>query len=249
MKSNSVASLVILLLTLTNPAIGETWSGLMVKPEFRCSPYYREDYRYPPSVEYDIVDLMDGRIYSPYSGTTFQHTGQTDIEHIVAISEAHDSGMCARSLEQRRQFARDLDNLTLASPGVNRHHKRAYDAAEWLPQYNKCWYVNQILAVKREYKLTVDAAEARAIEKVLARCDSTKMIIYPGHASASGTSTGDTANSSNSSGMSALDRWDDNKSGRITCAEARRHGLAPVQKNHPAYKYMRDGDGDGVVCE
>ena len=44
-------------------------------------------------------------------------------------------------------------------------------------------------------------------------------------------------------------RWDDDGNGRVTCAEARRHGIAPVPRSHPAYAYMRDGDGDGVVCE
>ena len=44
-------------------------------------------------------------------------------------------------------------------------------------------------------------------------------------------------------------RWDDNGNGRVSCAEARRHGIAPVPRGHPAYEYMRDGDGDGVVCE
>ena len=43
--------------------------------------------------------------------------------------------------------------------------------------------------------------------------------------------------------------YDDNGNGRITCKEARRHGIAPVPRSHPAYRYMRDGDGDGVVCE
>lgn len=43
--------------------------------------------------------------------------------------------------------------------------------------------------------------------------------------------------------------YDDNGNGRITCAEARRHGIAPVHSDHPAYEFMRDGDGDGVVCE
>ena len=46
-----------------------------------------------------------------------------------------------------------------------------------------------------------------------------------------------------------LARWDDNGNGRITRAEARRHGIAPVPRGHPAYRFMRDGDGDGVVCE
>ena len=48
-------------------------------------------------------------------------------------------------------------------------------------------------------------------------------------------------------GGNALDLYDDNGNGRITCAEARAHGIAPVERGHPAYEYMRDGDG--VVCE
>lgn len=48
---------------------------------------------------------------------------------------------------------------------------------------------------------------------------------------------------------SALAMYDDNGNGRISCAEARAHGIAPVERGHPAYEYMRDGDGDGVVCE
>lgn len=50
-------------------------------------------------------------------------------------------------------------------------------------------------------------------------------------------------------GDDALARWDDNGNGRITCAEARRHGIAPVRRGHPAYPHMRDGDNDGAVCE
>ena len=47
----------------------------------------------------------------------------------------------------------------------------------------------------------------------------------------------------------ALQRWDTNGNGRITCKEARRHGIAPVPRGHPAYPFMHDGDGDGMVCE
>ena len=50
-------------------------------------------------------------------------------------------------------------------------------------------------------------------------------------------------------GADALALYDDNGNGKITCAEARRHGIAPVARNHPAYRYMRDGDRDGVGCE
>lgn len=46
-----------------------------------------------------------------------------------------------------------------------------------------------------------------------------------------------------------LKRYDDNRNGRISCREARDHGIAPVAEEHPAYPYMRDLDGDGIVCE
>ena len=65
---------------------------------------------------------------------------ETDIEHIVATSEAHDSGLYARDRATRARFASDLRNLTLASPRVDRHQKRAKDAAEWLPELNRCWF-------------------------------------------------------------------------------------------------------------
>ena len=37
--------------------------------------------------------------------------------------------------------------------------------------------------------------------------------------------------------VDALALWDDNGNGRINCAEARRHGTAPVSRGHPAYQY------------
>ena len=43
--------------------------------------------------------------------------------------------------------------------------------------------------------------------------------------------------------------YDDNGNGRITCEEARAHGIAPIHRGHSAYEYMNDRDGDGAVCE
>lgn len=47
-----------------------------------------------------------------------------------------------------------------------------------------------------------------------------------------------------------LERCDANDNGRVTCAEARACGAPiPVTEDHPLYQFMRDGDGDGQVCE
>ena len=60
----------------------ETWRGLVVAPEDRCSDYASDDYSYPQSVEPEIVEAMGGRTYGPYTGTCFSSIRETDIEHI-----------------------------------------------------------------------------------------------------------------------------------------------------------------------
>ena len=229
--------------TWTPQALPGTWRGLLVAPEDRCSPYDSDDYPYNQSVERRIVEDMSGLVYGPYTGTHFEDTRQTDIEHIVARSEAHDSGLCAADAETKKRFASDLLNLTLASPEVNRHQKSGKDAAEWLPDLNQCWFADRVVQVRQEYELTIDETEAAALETVLCGCSSVDMVISDTSASPP------TATPYPTPVADALAMYDDNGNGRITCAEARAHGIAPVRADHPAYPYMNDGDGDGVVCE
>ena len=59
----------------------------------------------------------------------------------------------------------------------------------------------------------------------------------------------DGANDPYSDPTHPLALYDDNRNGRISCAEARAHGIAPVYSSHPAYPYMTDRNNDGVVCE
>ena len=100
----------------------------------------------------------------------FHSLEETDIEHIVARSEAHDSGLCSADRETRRAFAADLLNLTLAAPRLNRYVKKAKDAADWMPERNRCWFARQVVKVKRKYELTVDWREMQALEGVLDGC-------------------------------------------------------------------------------
>ena len=154
---------------------GSTWRGITIAPENRCSHYDADAYRYSPSVEAKIVKSQGG-IYGPYTGTWFASTKQTDIEHIVARSEPHDSGLCAASAATRKKFASDLLNLTLASPSVNRHQKSDKDIAEWLPDLNQCWYVDRTLQARQKYNLTINRREAEAAEQLLALCTTTDML-------------------------------------------------------------------------
>ena len=203
-----------------------------------CRPY-----PYPQSVERDIVREL-GAVYGPYTGRCFTSASETDIEHVAATSEAHVSGLCAADAATKARFARDIRNLTLAAPAVNRYQKSGKDAGEWVPDRNRCWFAARVVEVRRAYSLTIDRREAAALERILAWCQGTALepVVCAAPAAAAG-------GADRGGGDDALARYDDNGNGRITCAEARRHGIAPVPRSHPAYRYMRDGDVDGVVCE
>ena len=187
-----------------------------------------------------IVDSLFGSIAEalaarPGRGVPAVHDGrwfgskrETDIEHIVARSEAHDSGLCRADAATRRRFSEDLRNLPLAAPGVNRHQKRDHDAAGWLPPMNACWFAARVIDVKRAYGLTVDRRERDALARTLAGCEDTEIdIIAPGADAEIAAPTPPRA-----TGTGALALYDDNGNGRITCAEARRHGIAPVPRSH-----------------
>ena len=117
----AIGLLAVLAVAVATPARARaqdaTWNGLVVAPEARCSPYDSGDYRYSQSVEDGIVRSL-GDVYGPYTGRWFGSTRETDIEHIVARSEAHDSGLCRADQATRGQFSEDLRNLTLAGPSV-----------------------------------------------------------------------------------------------------------------------------------
>ena len=106
---------------------------------------------------------------TPYSCLAFDiradGTAETDIEHIVALAEAHDSIIAD---DRRRNIASDIDNLTIADLTVNRSQKGDRDAGEWMPARHGAWFAAQVIAVKLEYGLSVDPAERDALERLLA---------------------------------------------------------------------------------
>ena len=223
----------LVLLALGSPLQSEeVWRGLTVAPEARCSPYDPDDYPYPQSVEDRIIAELGG-VYSPYTGEWFADKYETDIEHIVARSEAHDSGLCAADAATRRQFARDLRNLTLASPQLNRYRKVAKDAAEWLPEKNRCWFAQRVIEIRKVYSLTINRQEARALDAVLASCESSDMVMFPRNAAAS-----------------ELESVAEDPCGPYkNCTELRKDHPRGVPKGHCAYQTRMDRDKDGWACE
>ena len=171
--------LALIVLSTAAPSYAEEWKGIVITEENTCSKYDRDnDYPHSQSLEQKIVDRMGGHIYGPYTGRYFQDLKETEIEHVVATSEAHDSGLCAAAVETRQRFAKDLDNLTLASKKVNQE-KWSKDATEWLPDLNQCWFADRVVAVKRKYSLTMDRCEQKTLKRILSKCESTELVFTP----------------------------------------------------------------------
>ena len=154
------------------PAGSPTWMGLPVCEESTRVGYDRDAFGSAYSaLEDEIIRALPqsgGQVYAPYTCTLFgiqtDGTAATDIEHIVALAEAYDSGLAE---SQFRTFAGDIDNLTIADPTVNRSQKADRDAGEWGPPRNRGWFASRVVAVKRKYGLSVDSAERDALQAML----------------------------------------------------------------------------------
>ena len=118
--------------------------------------------------------LTGGSWYSAFDGVTTNDPGEFDIDHMVALKEAWDSGAHAWDSDRRRAFANDLE-LPQALIAVSRSSNRskgADDPAEWLPplfSYH-CQYIEDWMVVKIKWGLSVDAREFNALRSAAAGC-------------------------------------------------------------------------------
>lgn len=178
-----VALSVLVSLLLVHQVFAETWKGLEVREEYddEDCPSYRsvtKDYQYSSDTDL-VIEQMLGGFYSPYDDIWYDEATDVDVEHMVARKEAHRSGLCKATPEVRYEFANDLLNLTLCTPSLNRSEKSDKDAADWLPQYNKCWYVFTVIQVKQKYKMSVNSEERDAMQEVLDNCTADEIYLEP----------------------------------------------------------------------
>ena len=154
------------------PAGSPTWMGLPVCEEGTRAGYDPDAFGTAySSLEDEIISGLpqsDGQVYTPYTCTPFDiladGTAATDIDHIVALAEAYDSGLAE---SQFQTFAGDIDNLTIADPVVKRTQKADRDAGEWGPPRNSGWFAARVVAVKQKYGLSVNPAERDVLQAML----------------------------------------------------------------------------------
>ena len=114
-----------------------------------------------------------GSWYSVYDGATWTAASDVDIDHLVPLAEAWDSGASAWTTAQRQAFANDVTRpqLLAVTDNVNQS-KGDKDPAEWKPPLTSfyCTYARAWIQVKWYYSLTVDSAEKSALTGMLGTC-------------------------------------------------------------------------------
>ncbi len=118
--------------------------------------------------------VVSGTLNDPYTATIIPFTkGSSDvqIDHVVALSDAWQTGAVGLRREVRVQLANDPLEL-IAVQGAANQQKSDGDAATWLPSNKdfRCQYVARQIAVKQKYALWVIPAEKQAIIDVLSTC-------------------------------------------------------------------------------
>jgi hypothetical protein len=186
-------------------------------------------------------DLRGGRWFSYYDGVRTRDDSSFDVDHMVPLAEAWDSGARRWNARTRNRFANDLvdkRSLVAVSASSNRS-KSDQDPAEWLPRKAaRCRYVREYVAVKTRWRLTVDRPEKRAMVRTARGCKNVVVKVRPAKI---GTRTRTGGGGDTKSGTDP--RFD-------YCYQAKDAGYGPYyQGKDPEYDWYTDGDNDGIACE
>lgn len=192
-------------------------------------------------------DVTGGRWVSAYDGAVTTDPSRFDIDHVVALGEAWDSGAWRWDAATRERFANDLAYplaLIAVSASSNRS-KGDRDPAEWLPARGRCAFAKSWVGVKYRWRLSVDTSEKTSLARILRSCPP--LMTVPALArttedpGAGRTPTPAPAPVTGGAGLDPRFR---------TCGDANAAGFGPyVAGQDREYDWYIDRDRDGVACE
>ena len=209
--------------------------------------------------------VLTGSFIEPYSGRTVSFTrgagtsSLVQIDHVVALADAWQSGAQQWNAVTRRNYAND-PLVLLAADGHLNQQKGASNAASWLPPNKsfRCTYVARQVAIKAKYHLWVTAPERDAIARVLSTCpgqplptDASASVMPKPAASPAPVTTPRPARTRQPAPAPATPPIPE-PAGEVyykNCAAVRAAGAAPIRSGEPGYSPRLDRDGDGVACE
>lgn len=184
--------------------------------------------------------VVTGKWKSYFDGQTWTKASDVDIDHLVPLAEAWDSGAKKWNSATRKAYANDLgDKRTLVAVTDNVNQAKGdRDPAEWLPAKKRCTYLEEWVAVKIRWSLKVDKAEKSALKRLGAKCDDARITV-----SKASIKTGSSGGSAPAGGGGTDPRFS-------YCYEAKAAGYGPyVEGRDPEYAWYTDADNDGDVCE
>ena len=182
-----------------------------------------------------------GKWLSYYDNATWTKASDVDIDHMVPLAEAWDSGARKWTASTRKAYANDLgDKRTLVAVTDNVNQSKGdKDPAQWMPSQNRCRYLREWVAVKIRWSLKVDATEKSVLTSKAKNCENATITVTKAKVSLA-TSTPSTGGGT---GSTTDPRFD-------YCYNAQAAGYGPyVQGRDPEYAWYDDRDNDGVVCE
>ncbi|MGP3974447.1 HNH endonuclease family protein [Streptomyces sp. 8N114] len=114
-------------------------------------------------------EVTSGRWVSPYDGVTISRTDKADVDHIVPLKNAWQSGAKNWTRTKRVSFANELTHPQLLVVSKTSNTQKGYKVPEkWQPQQTyQCTYAKAWVRVKKEYDLTVTSDERKALEGML----------------------------------------------------------------------------------
>ncbi|MFB6828407.1 HNH endonuclease family protein [Streptomyces hydrogenans] len=127
--------------------------------------------------------LSGGLWLSYYDGQEVNDAGKLDIDHMVPLAEAWDSGASAWDAKRREAYANDQDaaaSLVAVTARTNRQ-KADQDPATWMPPHPdaQCRYIGEWTATKLRWNLAADQAEADALKVYAEACETTVVHYTP----------------------------------------------------------------------
>ncbi|WP_432476714.1 HNH endonuclease family protein [Nocardioides sp. GXQ0305] len=123
--------------------------------------------------------LSGGRWFSYYDRVSWTDPADVDIDHMVPLAEAWDSGARTWTTATRQAFANDLgDHRTLVGVTDNVNQAKGdQDPSTWMPQYDRCRYLGEWVAVKHRWRLSVDSTELSALRSLSGSCSTTTITV------------------------------------------------------------------------
>ena len=115
-----------------------------------------------------------GTWLDPFTGRSWTDASDVDIDHMVPLKNAHDSGAWAWDAAQKERYANDLGypgHLIAVEDGVNAS-KGASGPEKWKPPDTSSWcqYATDWATIKATWNLTVTQPEYDALRSMLASC-------------------------------------------------------------------------------